>query len=157
MILQLKQIFELSGQTLDIDISVPSEQLNESEPYLRFAAPAVIKGQVRSRSGVVTLDYSIRAVLAQQCDRCLKAFDREYCYEFSHTLVRELANEGAEEEYEFDDYIACPDNTLDIIELALSEFKMSMPSKILCKDDCLGLCMKCGKDLNEGECGCEEI
>lgn len=155
MILQLRQIFELPGQSLDIDVSVPAEQLNESEPYLEFAAPVEIRGEVKSRSGVVTLDYTVKALLSQQCDRCLKAFDREYEYHLSHTLVRELANDGDEDEYE--DYIVCPDNTLDITELALSELKLSLPSKILCNEDCLGLCPVCGADLNEGDCGCEEI
>lgn len=154
MVLQLRQIFELSGQSLDIDVSVPAEELNESEPFLEFAAPVGINGAVRSRSGVVTLDYTVKAVLSQQCDRCLKAFDREYEYEFSHTLVRELANDGDEDEYE--DYVVCPDNTLDITELALSELKLSLPSKILCEEDCLGLCPVCGHNLNEGDCGCEE-
>ena len=154
MILQLRQLFELSGQMLDIDLSVPAERLNRSEPYLTFASPVLIKGSVKSRSGVVTLDYSVTAVLSQQCDRCLKAFDREYSYEFTHTLVRALANE--EDDEEFEDYIVCPENTLDIQELALSELKLSLPSKILCKEDCLGLCMKCGADLNEGDCGCDE-
>ncbi|MBQ1537549.1 MAG: DUF177 domain-containing protein [Ruminococcus sp.] len=155
MILQLRQIFELSGQSVDIDVSLPAEQLNESEPFLEFSAPLEIRGAVKSRSGVVTLDYAVKTTLSQQCDRCLKAFDREYGYEFSHTLVRELANDSDEDEYE--DYIVCPDNTLDIAELALSELKLSLPSKILCNEDCLGLCPVCGQDLNEGDCECEEI
>jgi len=33
---------------------------------------------------------------------------------------------------------------------------LSIPMKNLCKEDCLGLCYKCGKNLNEGECDCEK-
>ena len=29
-----------------------------------------------------------------------------------------------------------------------------MEQKVLCRDDCRGLCPKCGKNLNEGPCGC---
>ena len=33
---------------------------------------------------------------------------------------------------------------------------MSWPSRVLCKEDCRGLCIRCGRNLNEGPCSCEE-
>ena len=38
----------------------------------------------------------------------------------------------------------------------LDNLELNFPSKILCKEDCLGLCQRCGKDLNEGDCGCKD-
>ena len=32
---------------------------------------------------------------------------------------------------------------------------LSLPSKVLCREDCRGLCPHCGKDQNEGLCGCK--
>ena len=43
--------------------------------------------------------------------------------------------------------------TLDAELLELLE--LSFPSKMLCDEDCKGLCQKCGKNLNEGECSCD--
>jgi uncharacterized protein len=37
-------------------------------------------------------------------------------------------------------------------ELAL----LDVPMRPLCRPDCQGLCMNCGQNLNEGDCGCEE-
>ena len=34
---------------------------------------------------------------------------------------------------------------------------MYWPTKILCKEDCKGICKKCGKDLNQGACGCDDF
>ena len=45
--------------------------------------------------------------------------------------------------------------SLDTNELAKSEILLHWPMKILCKDDCKGLCSKCGADLNYEECGCD--
>ena len=42
---------------------------------------------------------------------------------------------------------------LDLDELVYSEVVVSVPMKHLCKEDCKGICEKCGKNLNEGECG----
>ena len=43
---------------------------------------------------------------------------------------------------------------LDVDGLIYSEVVVNLPMKHLCKDDCEGICPKCGKDLNEGDCGC---
>jgi uncharacterized protein len=152
MILQLKQLFELEGHAVDIDMAVPVSELQNTPLYETFAAPVEIKGKVSNRVGVVTLDYTVKALLHQTCDRCLKAFDREYAYDFSHTLARSLSSDGDE----FEDYVICPDNTLDLNELAVSDLLLELPSKILCKEDCLGLCLRCGKNLNDGVCDCKE-
>lgn len=149
-IVQLKKIFENSGQSLDIDVTISPEEFAEKRPYDTFAAPVEIKGRVSNRAGLVTLNAKVKAKFRHNCDRCLKVFEREYECEMSHTLVTSLANED-----EYDEYVICPDNTLDIGELALEDLALEMPSKILCKEDCLGLCIKCGKDLNEGECSCD--
>ena len=45
---------------------------------------------------------------------------------------------------------------LDLNELVYSEVIVSLPMKHLCKDDCKGICVKCGKNLNEGRCDCPE-
>lgn len=44
---------------------------------------------------------------------------------------------------------------LNVDVLVYNELLMNQPEKVLCKPDCKGICMKCGKDLNEGECGCD--
>ena len=40
-------------------------------------------------------------------------------------------------------------------EIVYKNIYMNLPSKKLCKNDCKGLCPKCGKNLNEGDCGCD--
>ena len=44
---------------------------------------------------------------------------------------------------------------LEVDELVYTEVILNLPSKHLCKADCKGLCFKCGKNLNEGDCGCK--
>ena len=38
----------------------------------------------------------------------------------------------------------------------MEELLMNMPMKILCREDCKGICNRCGANLNEGTCHCEE-
>ena len=47
-----------------------------------------------------------------------------------------------------------PERTLDLDELLRSDILLELPYKYLCSEDCKGLCASCGKNLNEGPCGC---
>ena len=55
-----------------------------------------------------------------------------------------------------DDYIFIEDKKLDLLAPVEEQLMLEMPSKTLCREDCRGLCQKCGKNLNEGPCTCEE-
>ena len=58
------------------------------------------------------------------------------------------------ERQESDTIITVPDMKLDVDEFVYSEVILDLPSKHLCREDCKGICFKCGKNLNDGECGC---
>ena len=45
---------------------------------------------------------------------------------------------------------------LDVDRLVYLEVLICWPLKVLCKEDCKGICSRCGKNLNEGPCGCKE-
>ena len=46
------------------------------------------------------------------------------------------------------------DGCLDVDELLRELFEMNFPQKILCREDCRGLCPRCGADLNTAPCTC---
>ena len=55
---------------------------------------------------------------------------------------------------DYDDYIVVENNVLDLDELVNEECQLFLPAKMLCKEDCKGLCQKCGKNLNYEKCEC---
>ncbi len=145
MIVMLKELFELTGESRDINCTISLEELEGISSY-HFNGPVEVSGTVSNRAGIVTLSYDAKFVLDHTCDRCLKEFEQEYEYSFKHTLVRNCNTDN-------DEYVVCEDNTLDLNELAVSDILLSLPTKILCKADCKGLCYVCGADLNETDCG----
>ena len=46
---------------------------------------------------------------------------------------------------------------LDIDEQLVELLELEFPTRILCREDCKGLCQRCGKDLNEGPCDCPTV
>ena len=65
--------------------------------------------------------------------------------------IRELADEDNADEWTF---LLDGDNA-DLDDIMTTAFVLSMDSKLLCSEDCKGLCAKCGKNLNEGPCQCK--
>lgn len=95
------------------------------------------------------------AVITQQmnCDRCLKEVPFEIILDFEREVFSpEMMNEAILDE---SDIGVMDGYQLDIEVLVYNELLMNQPEKVLCKPDCKGICKKCGKDLNEGECGCD--
>lgn len=146
----LKELFEVVSSQREIDGFVTSDELVLPQGYL-LKEPVAVKGRVFNRAGIVTLEYRLKAPMTLVCDRCLDEFENVYEYDFSHILVTHLSNEEAGE-----DYVLCKDNILDLDELAISDLLLQLPSKILCKDDCKGLCFVCGQNMNEATCECSK-
>lgn len=148
MIIDCEKLFEFVGEKIDVDYSFDLSDFKFSNLY-PFKTPVNVKGVLQNNTQIVTFVYETSFTLDLECDRCLTAFKDEFNYEFEQTIVNALANEG-----DNDDYIVIEDNKLDVDELVLSDILLNLPSKLLCDEDCLGLCQKCGIDLNGNSCKC---
>lgn len=148
MIWQLKRLFERIGDRQDIDCEIPLEELGDYSGCKSIVTPISIKGSIQNRAGMVSLDYSLTFRMRSLCDRCLDEFERSCCFSFEHILVR------SESELDDDTVCYCENSALDLTALAVSDILAELPTKLLCKEDCKGLCPVCGKNLNRGDCGC---
>ena len=86
------------------------------------------------------------------CDRCATDFTQDVEIPIDVVLVEELANEDSEDEWVF----PLEADTADLDDIVRTVFVLNMDSKLLCKPDCQGLCCRCGKNLNDGPCGCRK-
>ena len=75
------------------------------------------------------------------CDRCLEQVSVTIPYDIERKLDMKQTDKERVENLDENDYL---------------EVLMSWPLKVLCKEDCKGICSRCGKNLNEGPCGCAE-
>ena len=108
-----------------------------------------LDGLLENRAGVLMLSYTLRCVPALECDRCLSPVEMPVEEQFSHVIVTETASEQNDAEY-----LLAPDAMLDLAEVAMTDLRLSMPTKILCRPDCKGLCPVSGQNRNLTDCGC---
>ena len=113
-------------------------------------APPTIEGLLENRAGVLMFRYTLRCIPLLECDRCLSPVTEPVEETFTHVIVTETASEQNDAEY-----LLAPDAMLDLAEVAMTDLRLSLPTKTLCKPDCKGLCPMCGQNLNEGTCSCE--
>lgn len=148
MLMNIKNVLNVPGYGQDIDFVIEGERLEEVHGYT-FQTPVSVSGRIENRAGVVTLTTHITFSLLVVCDRCLKETVQDFSFDARHTVVREL--HGADEE---GNYIVARAESIDTAEIALSDLLLELPYKMLCREDCKGLCPVCGCDRNETECGC---
>ena len=146
MLVQCRSLFMGDVKTIPIDTEWDFSQV-EFYGIHPFKQPVRVVGEITNRAGVVTLSVRAKFTFDGQCDRCLTPFSCEYDIPVEHTLVTTLENEDS-------DYILLDNYQLALDELVQADILLELPYKNLCREDCRGLCPQCGKNLNEGLCGC---
>ena len=146
MKINLKQLFDITGESKDIGYSISPDELSDIRG-VTFASPVEVTGRIYNKADVVYLDYSAGFTLLNTCDRCLREFEKSYSFDFSHIVVPSVSRDN-------DEYIVADGESIDMNDIAVTDILLQLPSKILCREDCKGLCMVCGCDLNESECNC---
>ncbi len=147
MLMQCRPLFMGEVSSLPIDTELDFSQV-EFQGGTPFCDPVRVTGAVTVRAGVVTLSARVGFVFHGACDRCLTPFTKTYDIPLEHTLVTTLENE------ENDDFILLDNYQLNLSDLVMADILLELPYKTLCREDCRGLCPLCGKNLNEGLCGC---
>ena len=151
MLLDLKPILVTPGASLPFETHENLSDLvfGSCKPASK---PVLAYGKVRNTAGVLELTGELTTTLHGVCDRCASEVTRAVQIPIHAVLVSEEELEQAEDEWVFGIHDGCADLT-DIITTA---FVLNMDSQLLCRHDCKGVCFRCGKNLNEGPCGCRK-
>ncbi len=148
MLLQLKPLFMGEKDTLPLNVELDLSALTIGDTH-PFPHPVAVEGEVRVSADVVSLRAKARYLYEGACDRCLRDIRCERVVPLEHILVTSLNNEDN------GDFVLVDNYQLPLDSLVEADLILSLPSKVLCREDCRGLCPHCGKDLNEGLCGCK--
>lgn len=152
MRLNLKDIIHVNGGRISFDYEL---DLSDLDFYGRkpICEPVKAVGEVCNSAGVLTLTGELTSNLHLVCDRCAKEFQRVKTVHVENLLADHLDNEVDEESL---DIILLEGNELDLDDALTTAFILDMDSKVLCQEDCKGICAGCGVDLNYGTCKCRK-
>ena len=91
------------------------------------------------------------------CARCLKQLSRRLSTSFDLLYLPQPGggpDEEIELKYEDMDVGFYDGVRLDVDLMVLEQIELAIPMRFICREDCRGLCHRCGADLNERTCGC---
>ena len=151
MRLGLSQIIDRPGESVSYSTNVDLSDLQYGIGF-PVTEPVLASGTVRNTAGVLVMKGMITTTIHGICDRCTAAFDRDVEIPIDAVLDTELANEENEDEWVF----TLEGDSADLEDIVRTTFVLNMDSKMLCSDDCKGLCCGCGKNLNFESCSCEK-
>lgn len=93
---------------------------------------------------------NITTTLTMACNRCMDDVINDVKTDFTKEF-KTSAKEGSDEEHEYLKGVV-----LDLEKMVLDEVYMNVPMKVLCDEDCQGICKSCGGNLNHTVCDCED-
>ena len=128
------KISEIPEGGLTVSEKFNPAQMNLDTPQMRFTGAVLVTGHFERMVDTVQVEVEASAPMQEICGRCLAANDAVYAEGF-HL-----------------DYSVKDQTTLDITEDVRQEIMLSYPVKILCREECRGLCPQCGVNWNEGSC-----
>lgn len=151
MIIDVSSILKEFGGKIAVcgDVSVPDSEVYGSR--YSFLKPMHIDGNISNNGKTLLLDAVCEGVISTQCARCARDIQKDIRFRIKEALIQ-----GEKKTDEFEDIIVFEKNDVDIDEIVYNNFIINVSARYLCKEDCKGLCPKCGADLNEGDCGCSE-
>jgi len=129
--------FHLELETGNLDFPSVREYLH----------PPVADGVVSNEAGILHMRGSITADMLCVCDRCGQEFESTKEMAVDAVLVEEESEDNPE-------LFVLEGTEIDAQEVLSTCFILDMETKFLCREDCKGLCARCGRNLNLGPCGC---
>lgn len=151
MKIDLKSLFNGNTDALQIDCKLHFDNLRYST-YYPIQKDVSVTGRAFTKADVAYLELQVSFLFNGFCDRCAEPVQRTMQFDLNKILAEDLQNHTDSD----DDYLLIENHVLDLSRLIEEEIILFLPSKILCSEDCKGLCPKCGRNLNVEKCSCKQ-
>lgn len=131
---------------------------SEASDEYRVAASCVFQARLRKDGEKYRLVAQVDSTLQLGCCRCLEPFERIVELSIDLLYLPEDRNDGDDESEISEEDLSTAfyrDEQIDVDALIREQFQLALPMKPLCRENCRGLCSRCGINLNDGTCSCD--
>lgn len=150
MLIHLTEIFSSDTSEAKLSKSISVDHVTIDRVNFPFLEPILVEVSLKKISLTEILaEGKIKTSIEIPCGRCTVSVPYVLEADFSKAIMLE---NDADEEHEI--YVV--GNHLNLEELVLNEIYLNFPMKVLCQEDCKGICNQCGADLNVESCQCED-
>lgn len=156
--IDVSSVKDTKGASVEADVVEAMGRMSAGGRELVAVGPVGVHARATNTGrGTLFVQGQASAAFDVKCDRCLKSFVLEVSSSFDQEYHEgrgekrrsaEPAEAGVGEERVYSG------DVVDIAREVRESLVLSLPMRVLCREDCQGLCPNCGRDLNEGSCAC---
>lgn len=150
MKLQVEQAREHRGEKFPFSYTVPAEELGDVAAFPWSRHDITINGEFWFDGQNIIVNGQAKTEGTYECSRCTTPVEHEELIPFEECFYR-AGSDGAEDAYVYDGVV------VDLTELIRETLIINEPSQVLCQEDCKGLCVQCGANLNNSQCSCDSF
>lgn len=147
MKVNVSRIMKNQGSFKEFEGNTELSPFEFSGENINVISPVVVKGRIENAGDNLKVSGLFKSKLKLRCSRCLEYFDYFMEGEFDEELSNKKDNE---------DTIHFEGESIDLSPIIVNNILLNLPIKIVCSNDCKGLCPHCGKNNNIEECQCTQ-
>lgn len=151
MHINITDLFSHDVSEVIVERELPIADINFGGEQLALVAPIQVNLLLnRVEVNDYLMQGNVETALTMQCSRCMDDVTKTITIDFT----KQFKLDKREEDEDTAEYLN--GSVLDLAKLVLDEVYMNVPMKVLCKEDCNGICKTCGANKNHEDCHCED-
>jgi uncharacterized protein len=171
-------VADITAEGLSLVGEVTAEELGLTEADAVVRGPLSVSLDLANADDMIAVTGVLEGTVVRECVRCLKEYDDPLAFSVHVAFAREgkeakaatrqpkspeprkgrpapvRAEADVEEEDEGDDRYFYQGDHIELAPMLREHIILAAPMQPLCREECAGLCARCGKDLKEGPCQC---
>lgn len=171
MSLLTPKIADITSEGISLSGDLKGDELGLADADVSVRGTLAVGLDLRIVDRTICVTGVVEGTAIRQCVRCLNEFDDPLAFSVRVAYEREVKSVisparredsrkkktetlEVDAEEQNDDLYHYTGDQLDLVPMLREQVILASPMHPLCSDQCLGLCARCGKDLNEGPCHC---
>ena len=154
MLINLTELFTRDGKEKDYLCGIDIDRLHTGGAEFDIVEKTPVSLHIRNLGDKkLLMEGHAGVTLRIPCDRCLEPVDCPFVLDMEEELDMAQADEERADGLDEQPYVSS--YNLDVDRLSANELLLNLPMKVLCREDCKGICNRCGANLNHAKCSCD--
>lgn len=150
MLLNIVKAKAQSGEDVPFEVSFGLDENLISAKGYKFLTPVSVKGNMNYQNEKLLINAQVTFKIMAICDNCGESFEKDIKFDLEENFV-ENYNSHNEEDYLINQ------TSVEIDKPIIDNLLLNIPTRMLCKGSCKGLCPICGKNKNFYSCNCKSL
>ena len=153
MKINVANLADRPGEEIPFEFTTTAGEIDAIADTYSFEGDIVVRGVYVHTGRCYRFTGQISCTKSFVCDRCLEPSSLQQVHDFNEEFQHGSAPVSGGEKAKIVNYF--DGDVIDLSPVVRDVLLSDQPLNNICNADCRGLCLKCGANLNHGDCGCD--